>query len=274
MAPTSWRSAPSTPDPGTRCSSPRSRIGAEGAARALYAFGRHDAIGFSRMGRDREVNDSRHRSDRQLRLDRAIGAADSGTSRQRHHVRRPAGPDDPPQKFQVGNYTLEVAFAGPRSVGLGRHHRRPPPRAAAIFIATGPDEYFVTGFGVSVTFSPNTPGPPLAGLATVEEGTFVDGHWVPGRRLAGDDTIEGDCLQLRWPMGSMVPIWQQRTSRKLSSASRSTATAEIACPLLPGRRRNGRKAVLHEARSQPRMKRWPGIRDRRITMNTQRKLTQ
>jgi Domain of unknown function (DUF5597) len=41
---------------------------------------------------------------------------------------------------------------------------------------------------VTVTFTPNTPGPPLAGLATVEEGVFVDGRWVPGRQLAGDDT--------------------------------------------------------------------------------------
>ena len=41
---------------------------------------------------------------------------------------------------------------------------------------------------------------------------FVDGRWVPRRRLAGDDTIEGDSLQLRWPLGSKVPLWAQRRS--------------------------------------------------------------
>jgi hypothetical protein len=50
---------------------------------------------------------------------------------------------------------------------------------------------------VSVTFSPNTPGPPLAGLATVEEGNFVNDRWVHGRRLAGDDTAQGQHLNLR-----------------------------------------------------------------------------
>jgi hypothetical protein len=40
-----------------------------------------------------------------------------------------------------------------------------------------------------VTFSPNTPGPEIAGLAEVEAGTFVDGKWVPGRRLSGDDVL-------------------------------------------------------------------------------------
>jgi len=55
----------------------------------------------------------------------------------------------------------------------------------------------VLGSGVSITFSSNTPGAPLAGLGTVEEGAFVNGRWVPGRWLAGDDTEEGDYLILR-----------------------------------------------------------------------------
>jgi hypothetical protein len=66
-----------------------------------------------------------------------------------------------------------------------------------LFIATGPDEYFVVGNGVRATFSSNTPGTRLAGLGTVEEGTFVNGRWVPGRLLAGDDTEQGDYLFLR-----------------------------------------------------------------------------
>ncbi len=31
----------------------------------------------------------------------------------------------------------------------------------------------------------------------MEEGKFVDGRWVPGRRLAGDDTEQGQYLILR-----------------------------------------------------------------------------
>ena len=72
----------------------------------------------------------------------------------------------------------------------------PPPPAAAILIQTGPDEYFAAGMGVTVRFSPNTPGPPRAGLGTVEEGVFVNGRWVPGRRLNGDDSDEGNFLML------------------------------------------------------------------------------
>jgi hypothetical protein len=75
----------------------------------------------------------------------------------------------------------------------------------AIFIATGPDEYFAAGNGVIVSFSPNTPGPPLAGLASVEEGVFVNGRWVPGRQMAGDDSDEGQYLILRRPSGCCAP---------------------------------------------------------------------
>jgi hypothetical protein len=66
---------------------------------------------------------------------------------------------------------------------------QPPfPNAAAIFIQTGPEEFYAAGTGVNVKFLPNTPGPQNVGLATVEEGVFIDGKWVAGRRLAGDDT--------------------------------------------------------------------------------------
>ena len=76
-----------------------------------------------------------------------------------------------------------------------------------IFIASSPNEFFMAGAGLNVTFSPNTPGPPIAGLATVEEGRFVDGQWHACRTLAGDDTGQGNNISLR---GGECPI--QRVS--------------------------------------------------------------
>ena len=74
---------------------------------------------------------------------------------------------------------------------------------SVIIIATGPDEFYMAGSAVSVMFTSNTPGPPLAGSGTVEEGDFVNGRWVPGRQLAGDDTAQGDFLAARgdWKSG-------------------------------------------------------------------------
>jgi len=156
-------------------------------ARVLYAFGRHDAIGFSPMGIERPaVPDIELTSayDVIAQLAPLISEHQGNGTMSAVLLRW----NDPPQKIRVGNYTLEVSFLRPR-VLPGTPQPEPPfPSAAAIFIAAGPDEFYAAGNGVNVAFSPNTPGPPLAGLATVEEGVFVNSQWVPGRRLAGDDT--------------------------------------------------------------------------------------
>jgi hypothetical protein len=73
-----------------------------------------------------------------------------------------------------------------------------------IFIATGPDEFYMAGTGLSITFAPNTPGPPMAGLATVQEGHFANSQWVPGRTLAGDDTGQGQNVSLRGGRGDSI----------------------------------------------------------------------
>ena len=157
------------------------------AARALYAFGRHDALGMSPMGIERPATPdisltSAYDLIKQLA---PLISAHQGDGTMSAVL---LGANDPPQKVRVGDYTLEASYVKFR-VQPGMPEPQPPFRTvAAIFIQTGPDEFYAAGTGVNVTFTPNTPGPPLAGLATVEEGVFVDGRWVPGRLLAGDDT--------------------------------------------------------------------------------------
>ncbi len=108
--------------------------------------------------------------------------------------------NDPPQKVKVGNYTMQVARMAPRPSSPAQ-----PGFAAALFIAVGPDEYYAVGDSVRVTFAANTPGPEQVGLGTVEEGTFVDGRWVPSRQLAGDETGQGDNLSLRCQPVDRIP---------------------------------------------------------------------
>ena len=147
------------------------------AARALYAFGAHDAIGFSPFAIDRWTGkgpDVVSSSDLPGMYDLLSRLAPLILEHQGKGTMSAVllDPNDPPQKVQVGNYTLEATYLSP----LGPTPPTPDmPTSAAIFIATGPDEYFVAGSGVSVLFSPNTLGPPRAGLGTVEEGTFVNG---------------------------------------------------------------------------------------------------
>ena len=86
--------------------------------------------------------------------------------------------------IELGGYTVNV--------NLRLNRRAPdliPEVGYAIVIASWPDEFYVAGKDVQVTFLPRTPGPPIAGLAKVEAGRFEDGRWVVTRLLAGDDCV-------------------------------------------------------------------------------------
>jgi hypothetical protein len=184
-----------------------------GASRALYAFGRHDAVGFSAMGaveRSPDPDTDLIGSYELLSELAPLIVKHQGNGTMSAFL---LGPDDPPQKMQIGNYTVEAAFLKPPPVPMALQTEIPPfTYGTAIIISTGADEFVAAGSGLVITFSPNTPGPPLAGLGSVEEGVFVSGRWVAGRRLAGDDTAEGDGLMLRWPPGSWAPSSRQRKS--------------------------------------------------------------
>jgi Domain of unknown function (DUF5597)/Beta-galactosidase len=175
---------------------PETAGGREGAVRALYAFGRHNSMGFSPFGIDGSRapdTDLIEGYDLISQLTPLILAHQGKGTISAVLVNQ----NNPSQKIQVGNYTMEAAALRPRAMP-GAPPPATLPSAAAIFIAVGPDEYFVASTGgLTVSFSPSTPGPGLAGLGTVEEGKFVNGRWVPGRQLAGDETGQGDYLSFR-----------------------------------------------------------------------------
>ena len=67
----------------------------------------------------------------------------------------------------------------------------PAPLTGGLILSTGADEFVIAGTGMTITFEPETPGPSIAGLLTVDEGKFVNGKWIAGRRLNGDQTHQG-----------------------------------------------------------------------------------
>ncbi len=178
---------------------PESRGDAGGAANAFYAIGQHAAIGYSPFGIDNAGRLVALRPDpgapppaevENLPLPRAyavlaqlapliLECQASGTI-----AAAWLNAQHPTQSIALGNYTL--------TVDLRRNRRNPSQMAAlgyGIFMAVGPDEYLVAGSDIQVTFTPTTPGPPIAGLADVWAGKYVAGKWVPGRKLSGDDVL-------------------------------------------------------------------------------------
>jgi hypothetical protein len=178
---------------------PESRGDAGGAANAFFAIGRHDSIGYSPFGIDNAGRLLTLRPDAgaaaparvdNLPLPRAyavlaeltplilahqVGGAVSAVSLNKEHQT---------ESVPLGNYTVNFDLRRNR-----RNPREVPELGYGLVIAVGPDEYVVAGTDLQVTFTPRTPGPPIAGLAEVEAGQFVNGRWVPSRRLSGDDIL-------------------------------------------------------------------------------------
>jgi hypothetical protein len=64
----------------------------------------------------------------------------------------------------------------------------------AIIIAISPDEFYVGGTGIVITFKPKNGM--QAGILRVDEGKFVKGVWKAGRRMNGDEDHQGRHLRI------------------------------------------------------------------------------
>jgi hypothetical protein len=53
------------------------------------------------------------------------------------------------------------------------------------------DSFLGVGKGFRVSFTPLDASVQRIGLASVDEGTFVNGEWIAGRRLNGDEDDQG-----------------------------------------------------------------------------------
>src|ERR1035441_5351332 len=186
---------------------------------ALVAFGKYGAIGFSPFGIERSVGaDTDLAATYKIIAQMAPAIAAHQGKDTMTAVRLSQG--DAPRQVRLGNYTLNLSYTGrgraPIAPEPAREAGAPPPpppasaarpgpagasaapmEAAAILVASGPDEFYLGGGGMRISFTPNTPGPAIVGLGIVQEGKFVDGKWTVVRQLGGDDIGQGEILTLR-----------------------------------------------------------------------------
>jgi beta-galactosidase GanA len=161
---------------------PETRGGATGAANVFYALGEEAGFGFSPFAIESEANDkdplaesySVLASVAPLLLEHQAAGDVHGFVLDRDHKS---------VDFTINGYTLHVSldnsFGGPAESGFG------------LVMADGKDAFLGAGKGFRVTFTPRSDSDPRVGIAAVDEGTFVDGKWVPGRRLNGDEDDQG-----------------------------------------------------------------------------------
>jgi len=170
---------------------PEAGRGPDAPAKAFYAVGQCNAIGFCPFGIDSMP------ADHPLKDAYAVlGQIAPLTFRLQGTGQMLAVCQDKPdvknQRVELAGYSLDISFEVP---GKG------PVPGYGIIMATGADEFFVAGAGLAVHFAARTPGPAQTGILSIDEGQFVGGKWVAGRRLNGDENAGGWRLQLHgsWP---------------------------------------------------------------------------
>jgi hypothetical protein len=180
------------------------------AANLFTAIGNHAAIGFSPFGIERQADATTPLAQAYALLAQAapevLEAQAKGTIKAVS-----LNAQHPAETVQLGNYSFAfsmgrsrqpvppaiaapagAAAGGQAALAAGGGRGAPGAGAAqtssyAIVISTGPDDYTILGGGLQATF--NGPGGSAAAVAKLEEGTYVDGGWGPGRRLNGDDIM-------------------------------------------------------------------------------------
>jgi hypothetical protein len=169
---------------------PETGRGAENPVNAFYAFGRHDAIGFSPFAVEGIA-----RPDSELALGYDILRQLSPMILEKQGISAMTGVvadfNNPSQQVCLGEYKLNVKM----DAGWGKQVQQGM-TAGCIIISTGPDDYVIAGKGLVITFEPNTPGDPIAGIGSIEQGEFVNGRWKTQLWLNGDQSHQGRHLRL------------------------------------------------------------------------------
>lgn len=161
---------------------PETRGGADGAANVFYAVGEQAALGFSPFGIDSSMDASSDLGNSYRVIAQVTPLLLEQQTKGNVHG-FVLDKDHPSVDFFMNGYTVQVSLDGI----FGFHAQK----GFGLIMATGPDEFVGAGKGFRVSFTPRISTAPRVGLASVDEGTYKDGNWVPGRRLNGDENDQG-----------------------------------------------------------------------------------
>lgn len=169
------------------------RGGDAGYARAFYVFGKYSAMGFCPFGIDGPeigpvvTDTSLKESYGTLKQLIPLIAEFQGTENISGLLLDGATQSD---TVIIGGYKI-AGSSGRRSSltpGAISGQSASPQIGGALIISTGLGEYFIAGKNISLKFLNADPESEYkVGFLSLEDGEFIDGKWITGRRLNGDE---------------------------------------------------------------------------------------
>jgi len=166
----------------------------QSVANAFYAIARHNAMGYSPFSIESAENPADNQFTRGYRVLHQLTPLileHQGTGTMTGFLLDSAAQT---AEIKLGGYIFTVKHEhtwpyAPRAAG-------DTPRYGGMIIVTGEDEFTIAGSGVVITFQSSTGDGTIAGIASMEEGVFVNGKWVAGRRMNGDQDHQGRHMHL------------------------------------------------------------------------------
>lgn len=98
------------------------------------------------------------------------------------------------KQINLGDYRFSVRHE--YSWAYAQKTEGETPRVGGMIIMLAPDEFLIAGSGIIVTFETQVNDGSIAGIASINEGHFINGNWIPGRRMNGDQSHQGRHLHL------------------------------------------------------------------------------
>ena len=172
---------------------PEHRFEAGVDAKALYAFGHYHAIGFSPFSVESTAKPEEEPIGKCYDV---IGQLASEISTAKTNGRIDGvllSKDVDTTQLEMGDYKITATH----DLKLGWSPKAKDtlwPLTGGIIIGLSPDEFYVAGTGIVLTFKPKGEG--RAGILRAEEGHFVNGKWQPGRRMNGDQDHQGRHIRI------------------------------------------------------------------------------
>jgi beta-galactosidase GanA len=173
---------------------PETNGGSVGAANVFYAVGEQAALGFSPFGIDAGMHGEAdagntlangradlHASYTALAELEPLLAAAQGAGNVHGFLLSQSHPTvDFVMHGVTVHVTLDEIFGQHAMSGFG------------LIMEESPNHYLGAGKGFRVSFTPRDDKAPQLGIASIDEGRFENGSWVPGRRLNGDESDQGN----------------------------------------------------------------------------------
>ncbi|MBN2069576.1 MAG: DUF5597 domain-containing protein [Opitutales bacterium] len=170
---------------------------------ALYAFGEHNALGFSPFGIE-SIEDKAGQ-----RLAESYALLEQLEPLMIQHWGKPSmigllkeSPEHKrEERIRLGDFQLNVTYEESEPPALADgvifHEQRSAPEvkpAGGLVIQTAPNEFIFAGTGLIITF--DALNGETVGILSAEEGRFEHGTWVTEVRMNGDQTHQGRHIRL------------------------------------------------------------------------------